>query len=146
MRSKNSRHGDVEIVDPVHLNPNVQEPFNRILKGTPHVTLLPPLDYLPMVHLMKHAKLISCTTPADYRRRRPRWASRFLSCEKPPSARKGSTPGRSNLSARRSTGSSVKRMVSWMIRSRTLKWQSGKPIRRWSAARTGRSTILDRAA
>ena len=58
MRSKNSRHGDVEIVDPVHLNPNVQEPFNRILKGTPHVTLLPPLDYLPMVHLMKHAKLI----------------------------------------------------------------------------------------
>jgi UDP-N-acetylglucosamine 2-epimerase (non-hydrolysing) len=50
--------GDVEIVDPVHLNPNVQEPFNRILKGTPHVTLLPPLDYLPMVHLMKHARLI----------------------------------------------------------------------------------------
>ena len=50
--------GDVEIVDPVHLNPNVQEPFNRVLKGTPHVTLLPPLDYLPMVHLMKHAKLI----------------------------------------------------------------------------------------
>ena len=50
--------GDVEIVGPVHLNPNVQEPFNRILNGTPHVTLLPPLDYLPMVHLMKHASLI----------------------------------------------------------------------------------------
>jgi UDP-N-acetylglucosamine 2-epimerase (non-hydrolysing) len=50
--------GDVEIVDPVHLNPNVQEPFNRILKGTPHVTLPPPLDYLPMVHVMKHASLI----------------------------------------------------------------------------------------
>jgi UDP-N-acetylglucosamine 2-epimerase (non-hydrolysing) len=50
--------GDVEIVDPVHLNPNVQEPFNRILKGMPHVTLLPPLDYLPMVHLMKHSNLI----------------------------------------------------------------------------------------
>jgi UDP-N-acetylglucosamine 2-epimerase (non-hydrolysing) len=49
---------DVEIVFPVHLNPNVQEPVNRILKGTPHITLLPPLDYLPMVHLMKHAKLI----------------------------------------------------------------------------------------
>jgi len=28
------------------------------LKGVPHITLLPPLDYLPMVHLMKHAKLI----------------------------------------------------------------------------------------
>jgi UDP-N-acetylglucosamine 2-epimerase (non-hydrolysing) len=49
---------DLEIVYPVHLNPNVQEPINRILKGTPHVTLLPPLDYLPMVHLMKHSKLL----------------------------------------------------------------------------------------
>jgi UDP-N-acetylglucosamine 2-epimerase (non-hydrolysing) len=50
--------GDVEIVDPVHLNPKVQEPVNRILKGIPHITLVPPLDYLPMVHLMKHSKLI----------------------------------------------------------------------------------------
>ncbi|HEX9388229.1 MAG TPA: UDP-N-acetylglucosamine 2-epimerase (non-hydrolyzing) [Anaerolineales bacterium] len=49
---------DVEIVYPVHLNPKVQEPVNRILQGVPHITLLPPLDYLPMVHLMKHAKLI----------------------------------------------------------------------------------------
>lgn len=49
---------DVEIVYPVHLNPNVQEPVNRILKGIPRVTLLRPLDYRPMVHLMKHARLI----------------------------------------------------------------------------------------
>jgi UDP-N-acetylglucosamine 2-epimerase (non-hydrolysing) len=49
---------DVEIVYPVHLNPNVQEPVNRLLKGVEHVTLLPPLDYLPLVHLMKHAALI----------------------------------------------------------------------------------------
>ena len=49
---------DVEIVYPVHLNPNVQEPVNRILKGLPHVTLLPPLDYRPMVHLMKHATFL----------------------------------------------------------------------------------------
>jgi UDP-N-acetylglucosamine 2-epimerase (non-hydrolysing) len=49
---------DVEIVYPVHLNPNVQEPVNRILRGIPHVTLLPPLDYRPMVHLMKHASLL----------------------------------------------------------------------------------------
>ncbi len=49
--------GDVEIVWPVHLNPRVQEPVNRFLKGVPHITLLPPLDYLPMVHLMKHATL-----------------------------------------------------------------------------------------
>lgn len=49
---------DVEIVYPVHLNPNVQEPVNRILRDIKHITLLPPLDYLPLVHLMKHAKLI----------------------------------------------------------------------------------------
>ena len=49
---------EVEIVYPVHLNPSVQEPVNRILKDVPHITLLPPLDYLPMVHLMKHAKII----------------------------------------------------------------------------------------
>lgn len=50
--------GDVEIVYPVHLNPKIQEPVFRILKDVPHVTLLGPLDYLPMVHLMKHARLI----------------------------------------------------------------------------------------
>lgn len=50
--------GDVEIVYPVHLNPNVQEPVNRLLRDVEHITLLPPLDYLPLVHLMKHATLI----------------------------------------------------------------------------------------
>lgn len=50
--------GDVEIVYPVHLNPRVQEPVNRILKDQNHITLLGPLDYLPMVHLMKHSTLI----------------------------------------------------------------------------------------
>jgi UDP-N-acetylglucosamine 2-epimerase (non-hydrolysing) len=49
---------DVEIVYPVHLNPNVQEPVNRILKDIKHITLLPPLDYLPLIHLMKYANLI----------------------------------------------------------------------------------------
>lgn len=50
--------GDVEIVYPVHLNPNVQGPVHRLLDGVPHITLLPPLDYLPLVHLMKRARLI----------------------------------------------------------------------------------------
>ena len=49
---------DVQIFYPVHLNPNVQEPVKRILGDTQNVTLLPPLDYLPLVHLMKHATLI----------------------------------------------------------------------------------------
>ena len=50
--------GDVEIVYPVHLNPNVKEPVHRLLGNLPHVTLLPPLDYLPLVHLMKRASLV----------------------------------------------------------------------------------------
>lgn len=53
-----AKHEDVEIIYPVHLNPNVQEPVNRSLKDVEHITLLPPLDYLPLVHLMKHAALI----------------------------------------------------------------------------------------
>ena len=53
-----AKQKDVEIVYPVHLNPNVQEPVNRLLKDVEHLTLLPPLDYLPLVHLMKHATLI----------------------------------------------------------------------------------------
>lgn len=50
--------GAVQFVYPVHLNPNVQESVHRNLSGVPGVTLLSPLDYLPMVHLMKHASLI----------------------------------------------------------------------------------------
>jgi UDP-N-acetylglucosamine 2-epimerase (non-hydrolysing) len=50
--------GDVEIVYPVHLNPNVQEPVYRLLKDVKHITLLPPLDYLPLVSLMKRSTLI----------------------------------------------------------------------------------------
>ncbi|GAB4548867.1 MAG: UDP-N-acetylglucosamine 2-epimerase (non-hydrolyzing) [Anaerolineales bacterium] len=53
-----AKRGDVEIIYPVHLNPHVQEPANRLLKNIDHITLLPPLDYLPLIHLMKHATLI----------------------------------------------------------------------------------------
>jgi len=50
--------GDVHIVYPVHLNPNVQEPVHRILDRVPGVTLTDPLEYLPLVYLMKHATLV----------------------------------------------------------------------------------------
>jgi len=48
----------LQLVYPVHLNPNVQEPVYRLLGDVPNITLLPPLDYLPMVHLMQHATLV----------------------------------------------------------------------------------------
>jgi len=50
--------GKVEFVYPVHLNPNVQEVVYRRLTGISNLTLLPPLDYLPLVHLMKRAALV----------------------------------------------------------------------------------------
>jgi UDP-N-acetylglucosamine 2-epimerase len=49
---------DVDIVYPVHLNPNVLEPVNRILGGFPNIHLIEPQDYLPFVHLMRRADVI----------------------------------------------------------------------------------------
>ena len=53
-----AERGDVTLVYPVHLNPNVQEPVKRILSDAEHVHLLPPQDYLPFVYLMDQAHLI----------------------------------------------------------------------------------------
>ncbi|MFN8496979.1 MAG: UDP-N-acetylglucosamine 2-epimerase (non-hydrolyzing) [Anaerolineae bacterium] len=49
---------DVQVVYPVHLNPNIQGPVYELLGDVAGVTLLPPLDYLPLVHLMKAAALV----------------------------------------------------------------------------------------
>ena len=49
---------DVQIVYPVHLNPNVQGPVLSLLGGLERVVLLPPQDYLPFVRLMQRATLI----------------------------------------------------------------------------------------
>ncbi|WP_322806100.1 non-hydrolyzing UDP-N-acetylglucosamine 2-epimerase [Thermanaerothrix sp.] len=48
----------VHLIYPVHLNPNVQGPVYERLVGVPNITLIPPLDYLPMVHLMRQATLV----------------------------------------------------------------------------------------
>ncbi|MBL6755189.1 MAG: UDP-N-acetylglucosamine 2-epimerase (non-hydrolyzing) [Planctomycetes bacterium] len=53
-----SRTPDVEIVYPVHLNPNVQEPVHRILGSLPNVHLIAPQEYLPFLFLMDRAHLI----------------------------------------------------------------------------------------
>lgn len=52
------KHEDVEFVYPVHLNPNVKEPVNRLLKGYDNIKLIQPQDYLPFVWLMLHSTLI----------------------------------------------------------------------------------------
>jgi UDP-N-acetylglucosamine 2-epimerase (non-hydrolysing) len=48
----------VQVVYPVHLNPQVQEPVRRILSDAAQVHLIEPLDYVPFVYLMKCSHLI----------------------------------------------------------------------------------------
>lgn len=54
------QHDNVEILYPVHLNPNVQHPVQRILGGerNKHIHLVEPVDYLPFVYLMSRSHLI----------------------------------------------------------------------------------------
>jgi UDP-N-acetylglucosamine 2-epimerase (non-hydrolysing) len=53
-----SRRSDLDIVYPVHLNPNVRGPVLAALSGRSNVHLMEPLDYLPFVYLMQRASLI----------------------------------------------------------------------------------------
>ncbi len=56
--AKLAERPDVQIVYPVHLNPNVQEPVRRILGNRPNIRLIEPQDYLPFVYLMTRAHFI----------------------------------------------------------------------------------------
>ncbi len=51
-------HSKIEIIYPVHLNPNVLEPVNRILSNIRNVHLIKPLDYLPFIKLMDLSNII----------------------------------------------------------------------------------------
>lgn len=53
-----SEKSNAQIVYPVHLNPNVQAPVNRILSGSQDVHLIDPQEYLPFVWLMSRAHFI----------------------------------------------------------------------------------------
>ncbi|QJD72150.1 non-hydrolyzing UDP-N-acetylglucosamine 2-epimerase [Marinobacterium sp. LSUCC0821] len=58
LRKFSSERDDCQVVYPVHLNPNVQEPVNRLLADCSNVHLIPPQDYLPFVYLMMQSCLI----------------------------------------------------------------------------------------
>lgn len=51
-------HPDVQVVYPVHLNPNVSEPVNSMLSDIVNIKLIDPQDYLPFVYLMDRATII----------------------------------------------------------------------------------------
>lgn len=58
LRQIATSHPNVEILYPVHLNPNVQEPVNRLLKGLENIFLIEPQQYLPFCYLMDRAHII----------------------------------------------------------------------------------------
>ncbi len=53
-----AKRNDIQIIYPVHLNPNVQQPVNDILGKLNNVHLIEPQDYLPFVYLMNQAHII----------------------------------------------------------------------------------------
>ncbi|EPI3548272.1 UDP-N-acetylglucosamine 2-epimerase (non-hydrolyzing) [Vibrio vulnificus] len=52
------QHPEVQILYPMHLNPNVREPVNRILGNVENVLLIEPQQYLPFIYLMDRAHII----------------------------------------------------------------------------------------
>ena len=58
LRTLADRNPDIQVVYPVHLNPNVRAPVNRLLVGHPRIHLLEPLRYEQFVHLMARAHII----------------------------------------------------------------------------------------
>jgi UDP-N-acetylglucosamine 2-epimerase (non-hydrolysing) len=55
-----TRHEEIEIVYPVHLNPNVRDAANRILRNVPRVHLIEPVDYVPLFFLVVRCLLFVC--------------------------------------------------------------------------------------
>lgn len=58
IKSLAKNYPENDFVYPVHLNPQVREPVNRLLNNLPNVHLIEPQDYLPFVYLMTRAHLI----------------------------------------------------------------------------------------
>lgn len=52
------RYADVHVIYPVHPNPNVHDPVHRLLDGLTNVTLMPPLSYQPLVHLLNQCSFV----------------------------------------------------------------------------------------
>jgi UDP-N-acetylglucosamine 2-epimerase (non-hydrolysing) len=58
LRKLAERYPHIHLVVPVHRNPNVWEPVHRLLGKVSNITLLPPLDYLTLVHLMMRSYIV----------------------------------------------------------------------------------------
>lgn len=52
------RYPNAQVLYPMHLNPNVREPVNRILKNIDNIHLIEPQQYLPFIYLMSRSYII----------------------------------------------------------------------------------------
>jgi UDP-N-acetylglucosamine 2-epimerase (non-hydrolysing) len=60
------KHPNVQILYPMHLNPNVREPVNRILGNVENIILIEPQTYLPFIYLMDRSHIILTDIPQSY--------------------------------------------------------------------------------
>lgn len=58
LRKLAAKYPDLQVVYPVHPNPNIKDIVYQQLSGLSNVKLCPPLDYLPLVHLMKRSRIV----------------------------------------------------------------------------------------
>jgi UDP-N-acetylglucosamine 2-epimerase (non-hydrolysing) len=58
LRAVAEGHPDVQIVIPVHRNPKVREPVHDALGAVPNISLLDPLDYQPMIWLLRRSHFV----------------------------------------------------------------------------------------
>ena len=58
LRKIASKHPEVQVLYPVHLNPNVQKPVNQLLKGIDNIFLIEPQKYLSFCYLMERSSII----------------------------------------------------------------------------------------
>jgi UDP-N-acetylglucosamine 2-epimerase (non-hydrolysing) len=58
LRELAEKNRDIDIVYPVHLNPNVQKPVYELLSGTPNIYLVKPLEYMQFIYLMIYSYLV----------------------------------------------------------------------------------------
>ena len=58
LRTLAENYPDIRILYPVHKNPNVWEPVHRLLGNISNISLLPPVDYLTLVQLMKRSCIV----------------------------------------------------------------------------------------
>ena len=102
-----AERGDIDIVFPVHMNPAVQATVRQVLGGMASVHLLPPLEYLPFVALLRRCHLV-VTDSGGIQEEAPAWANPCSWRATPPSvprpSRRVRRAGRHRRRAHRGNG------------------------------------------